>query len=714
MKKYLRNKWVVSLGIALTTALLLLFLSYMPFFENLELKTVDARFRMRGTVAMPDTDIVIVAIDDESFASVPGKWPYPRTYFAKAVENLAEAGARLIIFDVEFTEATIDNPEEDQMLAEAVAAAQNVILATKIVYDRKSHGMGIPWLMKPIPPLLRTGVPLALINYDHDADGFIRRYLLFNQAQGETMFSLAVRALQMLEGVNPAEVDIAQPDILGIGGREIQKLGMNNMYINFIGPAGTIPTYSLANVLDDAEFDLADESDTDYMELFKGGFDDPEFASLLGESPFQDKIVFIGASAEELGDNKLTPFLQYEGTQQKMPGVEMHANALSTMLRGDYISFPSLGYTFLLLLVVSALTGIICRTFKPLLALAAVLVLIIALCVFGQIAFINQRLLVPLISPLVAMLASYFGNIAHLVVTERREKKLYRETFQQYVARSVVDKMLDSGELPKFGGERKNLTVLFSDIRKFSTFAERNRPEEVVRRLSEYFTRMVDIIFNYNGTLDKFVGDEIMAIYGAPYYFKNHAERACLTALEMIAQLRKLQKHWADINKDYFQIGIGINTGPMIVGNLGSAQLFDYTVIGDHVNLGARLEGANKLYSTSIIISENTYREVKDRAIVRELDIVRVLGKEKPVRIYELLGMDALPQIEKDFIVEAYTKGLSAYREKRWYQGLKEFRRVLRYFPTDGPSVLYTKRCMDYIESPPPDDWTAVYDFDTK
>ncbi len=225
---------------------------------------------------------------------------------------------------------------------------------------------------------------------------------------------------------------------------------------------------------------------------------------------------------------------------------------------------------------------------------------------------------------------------------------------------------------------------------------------------------MVDVIFKYAGTLDKFVGDEIMAVYGAPHPYRNHAENACLTAVEMVARLRRLQRKWSARKQAFFQIGIGINTGKVIIGNLGSQQLFDYTVIGDDVNLGARLEGANKQYGTTIIISEATYKAVRKRAIVRELDMVRVKGKNRPVRIYELRGMRSLPRIERELIIDVYTQGLNYYKELKWYQALTQFKRVLRYFPTDGPSRVYIKRCLDFIENPPPENWDGVYEFTTK
>jgi adenylate cyclase len=255
---------------------------------------------------------------------------------------------------------------------------------------------------------------------------------------------------------------------------------------------------------------------------------------------------------------------------------------------------------------------------------------------------------------------------------------------------------------------------LFSDVRGFTTYCEKHPEEVVVQRLNEYLTEMVEIVFRNQGTLDKFIGDAVMALFGAPYQYIEHAEKACVTACEMIASLRSIQKRWSAKAEDYFQIGIGINTGTVIVGNMGSQQKFEYTVIGDEVNLASRLEGANKQYWTSIIISESTYMQVKRQARVRELDLVKVKGKKKPARIFELCSMEKLPAIEEDLLIGVYHQGLACYKKREWYNALKEFKRVLRYFPSDGPSRVYINRCLDFIVNPPPVNWDGVYEFKTK
>jgi len=702
MKKLLKNKWLVSGLISILAIISVGLISLVGLLDNLEFVVYDLRFEARGVQSTEQTNIALVTIDDQSFVTLKKKWPYPRRYFARAIQNLSAAGAKLIIFDVEFTEPSSIDPQDDDSLANVIANACPVIFAGKIAVEYGNHDVVNKYIIKPLKPLLDAGGFWGYANVDHDADAFIRRYNLFQQLGEQVVFPLSIEALRVLQQLPAEKIRFNDQRSFTIGNFTIPKHEFNTMLINYTGAAQNFPTYSLANVLDDAQFHLSDDEDTDIFELQKSA------------GIFRDKIIFIGASAEELQDNKFTPFFDYDGKKRKMPGVEMHANALHTIITGSFIrSLPSF-YHALIIIILSGLALFFSKKLKP---YQGVLGSILALGIFVLLSFYlfaSQQIWVKMISPILCFVFTYGFNMVHQVLTEQREKGLYRKTFQQYVARSVVDTMLSSGELPKFGGERKNLTVLFSDIRSFTTFSEKYPPEAVVRHLTEYLSAMVDVIFRHDGTLDKFVGDEIMALYGAPYYFDNHAERACLTALDMVAELRHLQKRWSQKQMEYFQIGIGINTGKVIVGNLGSIQLFDYTVIGDEVNLGARLEGANKHYSTTIIISEKTYNEVQGKAIVRELDVVRVKGKKKPVRIYELRGMYSLPSIEKELLIDIYSYGLELFQKQNWVLSLKQFRRILRYFPTDGPSRVYIQRCLDFIENPPPADWDGIFEFAVK
>ncbi len=701
-KKRTRERYRAIIVVAFLSVLTALVLQSMVLIDTFQLKTVNTLFSLRGAVTPRDTSIVIVAIDDQTLRSLPGKLPYPRSYYARLVHNLKRAGARMIIFDVEFTEPTHDAPEEDLLLAAAVSDMKQVVLAGKIVLDIGSRLANNEHVLEPIQPLMRSGAVLGLVNVPEDADGFIRRYLLFQPSGQRVYYSLAIQATRLLRGESMEVLPDYWSDSFVLGTTHIPKVQDNTMYINFRGPARTFHTYSLVSILDDSTFALAADEDTDIFDQY------------LAWGTFRDKIVFVGAAAEEMQDNKLTPFFDYAGLKQKMPGVELHANALSTLLRGDFLH-PAPSWFFLVIsLILAICAGLVMRWMHGLRALGLLILMGLFYGAMVYAGFYLLNILLPLSVPILTFALASVSHLAYQIVIVQREKVRIRQTFQQYVAPAVVEKMLDAGELPSYGGERKELTVLFSDIRGFTRFSESHEPEVVVSRLSEYLSEMVDVIFKFNGTLDKFVGDEIMALFGAPYYFEDHAYRACQAALEMLQRLKELHKTWPEESYGHFNIGIGINTGKMIAGNLGSRQLFDYTVIGDQVNLASRLEGANKEYQTSLIISESTYHCIKDKSFCRELDQVKVVGKSRPIRIYELRSMDSLPQLEQDYLIDIYTEGLCAYRERRWADALISFRRVLRYFPNDGPSRIHTIRCLNFLEVPAPSDWDGIYEMKQK
>jgi adenylate cyclase len=278
----------------------------------------------------------------------------------------------------------------------------------------------------------------------------------------------------------------------------------------------------------------------------------------------------------------------------------------------------------------------------------------------------------------------------------------------------VVEEMLKNPDKLKLGGEKKDLTVLFSDIRGFTSISERMTPEGLVKFLNEYLTKMTDLVFKYDGLLDKYMGDAIMAIWGAPLDQPDHVRRACLTALDMVEELHRLQKKWSAEGMPFLNIGIGVNAGPMVVGNMGSDRRFDYTVMGDSVNLGSRLEGLNKTYGTNILASEMTFEKVKEEFLGRELDLVRVKGKDRPVKIYELLSLVKTASADQQALAGDFHDALVEYRKRNWDRAREGFQAVLAKFPHDGPAKLYLERCETLSKNPPPADWDGVYTMTTK
>jgi len=309
---------------------------------------------------------------------------------------------------------------------------------------------------------------------------------------------------------------------------------------------------------------------------------------------------------------------------------------------------------------------------------------------------------------------AYIAITAYHYLVEEREKRRIRATFQHYLAPSVVEEILEDPDKLQLGGEEKELTILFCDIRNFTAISEKLSPTQIERLLNEYLTSMTSEVFHYGGTLDKYMGDNIMAFFGAPLDQPDHHMRACLTATGMIERLQALQQEWEKRGLPSLNSGIGINSGPMVVGNMGSDLLFDYTVVGDNVNLGSRLEGLNKRYGTNIIVSEFTYQQVKDAFIFRELDLVQVKGKEKAVTIYELLKKEDIPPTWRTQFLTHYEAGLKSYRNREWLQAIEEFSTALKAFPNDDATRLYITRCEEFKDTPPPEDWDGVYTMHSK
>jgi adenylate cyclase len=418
----------------------------------------------------------------------------------------------------------------------------------------------------------------------------------------------------------------------------------------------------------------------------------------------------VGATAVGIYDIRVTP-LDYV-----FPGLEVHANVIDSILQRQFLYRPNWVTLFdiLAITIIGVLLGIILPRVKPLWGALSGIFILIAFTLLFQYLFQAQGYWVNMTYPMLNLGLTYLGITGYRYWTEEREKKKIRGAFQYYLTASVVEQMLKNPEKLRLGGEKKDLTVLFSDIRGFTSISEHMTPEALVKFLNEYLTKMTDIIFKYDGLLDKYMGDAIMAIWGAPLDQPDHAPRACYTALDMVDELRVLQEKWAAEGMPRLKIGIGINAGPMVVGNMGSDRRFDYTVMGDSVNLGSRLEGLNKVYGTNIIVSEMTYERVREEILGRELDSVRVKGKGQPVKIYELIVRRSQASSEQKVRVEEFHAALADYRNRQWPRARQTFQAILEKQPHDGAAKLYMERCQTLEKNPPPEGWDGVYTLTTK
>ncbi len=845
--------WAITAGAILTVS----FFHRFGIFDVIELKVYDFRFnRVRGPLTgwtardssfiKRGTDIVLVEVDDETWRLIPEEWPYPRgTVWGRIVRNLYQAGAKVIVFDIQFDapEAKssylhnfVDNLDRDfilsqipqsrdtsfadrlagtmaflvprhgdKMFGEAVAEAQ--IFGTKVVINTKKvteQSLQPPqYIAYPVEEIMAAGPETGLINDMLDRDGFSRRYSLFDQLSHDPQtyyLTLGLKAVKMFENISDTAKPYFDPENLTFtyGGKVIPVHGYGNTFlVNYYGPAsgykvrseknipawGTFPKFSLAYILDTEDVTLkVPEEDIDWMSQFLPGkipawimsiedsLERKEMIEVLGlgedfnieKSPFYNKIIVIGTSVETHHDYKQTPFYNYLGIQQIMPGLETHANAIQTILDDNYLQvlggkLTDLDYFplshGLLIAALSFLAFLILSMFNPL--IAGILILLEGLVFFGVvcglfmddifwllkivISFIlpesmvnnaqswlhiglpglGRSKVIPFVAPVASLFVTYTGNVIYKFLVEQKDKKFLKSTFGAYISPDLIDQMYSEKQVPQLGGQAGIHTAFFSDIQSFSSFSEVLEPEELVALMNEYLTEMTDILLDHKGTLDKYIGDAIVAFYGAPVAVENHEIEACNTALEMEKKLAELREKWAASGKwpdivHQTRHRVGISTGKIVTGNMGSNMRMNYTMMGDTVNLAARLEPAAKQYGVYILVSEFTYDVVKDNYAWRFIDNVRVKGKKKPVKIFELLSFKEELSPANSKMVETFDRGVDFYGRQDWNKALKEFRNAEKMeekfpFRPTTPSAVYIERCEYFKENNPGKDWDGVW-----
>jgi len=577
MPHILKNKLTKTLLISFIISAIVAMLMTVGFLDTYESKVSDAFYAPSETL----DDIVIVAIDDHSFREL-GMLPWPRGYYAEVIDYLNQSS--VIGIDVIFDLAT--NAENDSKLTYSLRTG-NVVLASE--YTSFSFINGELYgenLLKPNATLGTLGVDFetGFVNLYQDSDGVIRSFTpQISGIENHNHFSVAIVGERT--GITP-------------------DLGNSRMLINYYAEPGGYEYISFSDV----------------------------YNKNIPASYFEGKIVLVGVTSPLEHDDYVVPI-----SNQAMPGVEVHANLVQSIITQDYLHYQddvsAIGIVFLFAL----LAGIILFRFRIHIATALLAVLAIAYILFTIYTF-DSGIIMNVIYPLLSIILVYIALVVTYYLTEERGRKWITSVFGKYVSPVVIDNLIKNPDKINLGGEKRNITIFFSDIRGFTSISEKLEPEELVHLLNDYLTEMTSIIIKSQGLVDKFMGDAIMAFWGAPLDQPDHAEMACLSSLEMMDKLRELQKKWKKEGIPSFDIGIGINSGDAIVGNMGSSNRFDYTAMGDNVNLASRLEDLNKTYGTNIIISENTYKIVKDKFKTKKLDTVKVKGKEKSIVIYELLS----------------------------------------------------------------------------
>lgn len=828
--------------------------SLLDFIDAVELRSYDTRFKVRGPT-LPTPEIAIVAIDRKTIDDL-GSFPFSRIHYARMLDNLTRDSAKVVAFDINFPkpdeksalevirrvrqeylartpasqrdsaylarlEALEREADADRQFAEAIRRAGNVVLGQFFYFrtedvehlDEKTQAeyenilaFGAYSNVRPLPrqpgeqvPLLAdifVGVPAVLaspnllefaeatnynfgyFNFFAGADPVMRRADLVINYQGDFYPSLDVQALKRYLDVPDEEYGVyynaAGVEYIGLGKLRVPTDAQGRLLINYRGYDRSFPHYSLSDVA----------------------------AGNFTPGTFRGKMVFVGPTATGIPDHWAIPF-----QETNFPGVEIHANITDTILTQRFISRASREelIDIAMILVLGLVLGMVLVQIRLIWTPPTVLITLALFLLGTYVAFVRYHVWLNMVVPGMVLVANSFGVYAYRLFFEEREKRKVRSAFMRYVPRGLIHEILKHPERLKLGGEERELSIMFTDIRGFTPLSEKLTPIELTNFLNSYTDEMTEIIFRHWGTLDKFEGDAIMCFWGAPYVQDDHARRACAAALDMAKRVDELRAQWRAEGKPDINIGLGINTGRVVVGNMGSHKRFNYTVLGDPVNLASRLEGVNKEYATRIIVSETTYRAAADslgllrrrvsdffkvnpealnstdgaertrRAhrvalylghklglgpagyiarefgeageeavlhaveriehesgvdkklrrfledfhrffslfVFRQLDWIRVKGKQEPVAIYELLDYrtDGNPWGE---LLDLFQGGLNAYRARQWDFAIELFQLALERYPTDGPTKLFLKRCQHFLQEEPDPAWDGVYVMKTK
>ncbi len=614
--------------------------------ENL---AYDLRFRLLARPDLVSKEVAIIDIDNASLANEDmrenfGRWPWRRRLYAQLLWYLRQAPARAVGIDLMFG-GRDEHPGDDEAFARLLGEKRDTMLAF-ILNRVEVTGTGRE--VSPAQARLRQntwtvgnpqcgpgfeypGVEISLeelnaqarglggITAEPDSDGVLRRAPLLLRYTGAYYPSLALAlAAPSVDSSDGRKANFNCRGSLRIGTREIPVEAKSGQPLLFwYGPEFTFSYYPVWEIFNSA-LDMANGQ-----------------KPKIPPSVFKDRIVLIGTSATALADFRPTPFSAH------MPGVEAHATLISNLLRGHFVQAAGNAWALVAILALSLGTSLAVWRFADWrLYTAVALALTAGFLVLNFLLFSRERISLALVAPVAALAFTYGAGNLTRYVTEGREKKRYRSTLLKYVAPQLVEAIMKDGRLAQLHNEKRELTVLFSDVRGFTSISEKIPVNELVATLNEFLNAMVEVIFRHGGTLDKFVGDCVMAFWGAPVAQENHAELAARAALEMQAALERLNERWQKENRPELKIGVGLNSGEMIFGNIGSERRMDFTVIGDNVNLASRLESSTKELKASIVISDATYQHISAMAEVRDLGTIHVKGKDVPIKVYELLGMN--------------------------------------------------------------------------
>ncbi len=662
-----RGKKVFSFLLAAFSVLIVtaLYFTQNTFLEAFEDKTYDLRFsQLRGAIPV-SPGIAIIDIDDKSIREL-GRFPWRRTQYIPLLNRLSEAHAKAVLFDEFFPEP--ENAATDRQFANAIKKAGNVVLGVAFDFGKDFQIKGST---HSIPIIARAAAGQGHINFLPENDGVNRRNFLLIEHNGTQTPSLGLAGAMMALGEKKFTPG---PFSIEVGKHTIPVAGNYAMWVNYTGAAGHYPHYS-------------------FVDIARGRVDPKEL---------KGRVLFLGATALGIYDMRVTPF------SNNVPGVEIHATVADDIISDRYIQRTGIESLFdiSMIVILGLLSFYLTSRISWYGAIPATILLLTGYIWLSYSMFLNGHWVSMIYPPLSAMTAVLVGGGFRYLVLERNAREM-RSMFSSYLSDKLVSRLEKEPEAAKIGGDNKEVTILFTDIKGFTNFSERHTPQEVVARLNEYLAAMVQLVYQFDGTVDKFIGDGIMIYWGAPLAQPDHALRAISCSVAMKKTMAGLAVKWKKEEVEPFTIRGGVQSGEVVAGNIGSrGKKMEYTVIGDTVNQAARLEGTAKFYGVSFLVGENTYKLTRDSFRYRELDKTRVVGKQIPVAVYELRGSLQDPE---DKLAVQFAAALALYRERRWDEAGKGFADILVQFPDDHPSAIYVERCQHFRDVPPPDDWDGVF-----
>jgi len=688
---------LMSAVFALTATFIIVVLSYPDFFRSYELKSLD--FFQTFNTPMTHPPVVMVEIDQESLTVGSGhgiQWPWPRQMYAPLVDLCFRSGARGIIFDIIFSEPSSYGKEDDLQFAEAMGRAKNVFLPvnfsgspdnrTELIAvqhfgirknsDNPSFRVAQSYV-PPIAELAEAARGVGDVIVSPDRDGIYRRVRLFTEYGGYLFPTLAAAPVLQRFSFGGGSVLFE--------GRKLSLSEEGELLLHGYGRGLQFPRLNVLELISAYQHPGSDLSDRVTQRL-------------------QNQYVIIGLTAPGLYDLKPT------AVNPVSPGASVHGTLLANLLLHNHILQLNNPWRLLLLFAICMVLAFSVLSMVSFWKNGLVFLLfVLGWPVLSFILFFSQRVWIGLFYPEVAIFTVFVMTATFSYHTEGKKRRVIRQLFSQYMSEVLVKELEEDPQKATLGGNRRFITAFFSDLADFTALSEQFEPERIVSLLNMYFTEMSQIILDSQGVIDKYQGDGIMAFWGAPISLPDHAGRACLAALECQARMGRINKILQREGLPPLKMRIGLHSGDAIVGNMGSTHRFDYTIIGDNVNLASRLEGANKRFGTGIITSEATYELAKEKVTARELDRIAVKGRRRTIRIFELVGeRDRIPQEIKEAIF-LFEKGLQAYRQKRFEEAKQAFQEVLVMKPDDTPAMIFLERCERLVEQSLPADWDDVF-----